>query len=295
VVVEGYTPREGQDALIWFNGVTDGYLETFGTQLLAGRDLTLRDGAGAPPVVVINETAARRFFGVASPLGKPIRTESHGALGPPMEVVGVVEDAKYQSLDEETLPTAYVALDQTEPWGPAIELALRTEVAPATLIPAVSEAIGEVHPAVAFEATTLDDQLAISLARPRLLATLSGFFGTLALALAVIGLYGTISYSVARRRNEIGVRIALGSARTGILRMVAGEAGRLVAIGVALGALLALAGTRLVAAFLYGVTASDPVTLALSALLLAAVALAAGLLPAWRAAGVDPRSALLEE
>jgi putative ABC transport system permease protein len=295
VVVGGYTPPEGQDALIWFNGVTDGYLETFGTPLLAGRDLMPRDGAGAPPVVLINETGADHFFGDESPLGKQIRTEFHGTLGPPMEVVGVVKDAKYRALDEEPLPTAYQPLDQAELWGPAIELALRTEAPPATLIPAVTEAIREVHPAIALELVTLEDQLAVSLARPRLLATLSGFFGVLALALAVIGLYGTIAYSVARRRNEIGIRVALGAARTGILRMVAGEAGRVVAAGVVLGLLLALAATRLVAAFLYGVTASDPATLAISALVLAAAAMAAAALPAWRAAGVDPRVALREE
>jgi ABC-type antimicrobial peptide transport system permease subunit len=163
------------------------------------------------------------------------------------------------------------------------------------LIPAVTEAMREIHPSIALEFNTLDDQLASSLARPRLLAALSGFFGGLALLLAVIGLYGTISYSVARRRSEIGIRIALGSARAGILRMVAGEAGAMVVIGVGLGTLLSLAATRLVASFLYGVTASDPLTLALSALLLATVAIAAGLAPAWRAAGVDPMIALREE
>jgi putative ABC transport system permease protein len=191
--------------------------------------------------------------------------------------------------------TAYVPFEQTELWRPSIELALRSEGAPKALIPAVTEAMREIHPAIALEFTTLHDQVATSLARPRLLAVLSGFFGALALLLAVIGLYGTMSYSVARRRSEIGIRVALGAARAGILRMVAGEAGVVVAIGVSLGALLALAATRLVAAFLYGVTASDPLTLALSALILAAVAMAAGLVPAWRAADVDPMVALREE
>jgi len=212
-----------------------------------------------------------------------------------MEIVGLVEDAKYRRIDEETLATAYIPLDQAELWAPSIRLTLRTDGDPNALRRAVTEAMREVHPAIALELTTLDDQVAASLARPRLLATLSGFFGALALLLAVIGLYGTVSYSVARRRNEIGIRIALGAARTGVLRMVAADAGKLIAIGVALGTLLALATTRLIAAFLYGASASDPATFALAASILAGVAMAAGLLPAWRAATLDPRAALREE
>ena len=283
------------DAPVWFNGVSDGYLKTLGTGLLAGRDFTRQDGPGAKPVVLVNRTLARRFFGDASPLGKKLSTSEHDSVAPPMEIVGVVEDANYERLDETVPATAYVPLGQTELWGPSIELTLRSDGAPVALIPAVTEAMREIHPAIALEFTTLHEQVATSLARPRLLAALSGFFGALALLLAVIGLYGTMSYSVARRRSEIGIRIALGAARTGILRMVAGEAGLLVAIGVVLGAVLALAATRLVAAFLFGVTASDPLTLALSALMLATVAIAAGLVPAWRAAGVDPLVALRGE
>ncbi|MGD8699686.1 MAG: ABC transporter permease [Gemmatimonadales bacterium] len=291
VVVDGVPADEP----VWFNGVSDGYMRTLGTDLLAGRDFTPQDKAAAAPVVLVNQSLAQRFFGEASPLGKSISKSLHDSIGPPMEIVGVVEDAKYRRLDEPTLATVYVPFEQTESWRPSVDLALRCEGAPKALIPAVTEVMREIHPAIAVEFTALHDQLATSLARPRLLALLSGFFGGLALLLAVIGLYGTMSYSVARRRSEIGIRIALGSARTGILRMVAGEAGALVAIGVGLGALLALAATRLVAAFLYGVRASDPLTLALSALLLATVAIAAGLVPAWRAAGVDPMITLREE
>jgi predicted permease len=283
------------DAPVWFNGVTDGYLRTLGTELLAGRDFTSRDKAGSAPVALVNQTLARRYFDDASPLGKQIRTIEHDRIGPPMEIVGVVEDAKYRSLDETMPATAYVPLEQAELWRPSIELALRSDAAPSALIPAVTEAMRELHPAIALEFTTMDDQLATSLARPRLLAALSGFFGALALLLAVIGLYGTMSYSVARRRGEIGIRIALGAARTGIVRMVAGEAGVVIGLGVVLGALMALAATRLVAAFLYGVAASDPATLALSALTLATVAMAAALAPAWRAARVDPMVVLREE
>jgi predicted permease len=295
VVVDGYTPQSDRDALVWFNAVTDGFLETLSTRLVAGRDISAQDRAGTTPVVLVNETLARRFYGDANPIGKIIRTKLHDSIGPPLRIVGVMADAKYGRLDEEARPIAYLPLEQAELFGPSIELALRTDGAPSALVPIVTEAMRRLHPAITLEFTTLDGQIATSLARPRLLATLSGFFGALALALAMIGLYGTMSYNVARRRNEIGVRIALGSARSGILRMVAGEAAAVVGIGVVLGTLIALAATRLVASFLYGVTATDPRTLVISALTLVAVALAAGLLPAWRAAAVDPMVALREE
>jgi predicted lysophospholipase L1 biosynthesis ABC-type transport system permease subunit len=141
-------------------------------------------------------------------------------LGASLRIVGIMEDAKYRRMDEEMLPTAYVPLEQTGT-GSTIRLTLRADGPTKTLIPEVTESMRALNPGIALEFTTLEDQVAASLARPHLLATLSGFFGALALLLAVIGLYGTMSYAVARRRNEIGVRIALGATRTRILRMVA--------------------------------------------------------------------------
>ncbi len=138
-------------------------------------------------------------------------------------------------------------------------------------------------------------QVDASLSRERLLASLSGFFGGLALLLATVGLYGTLSYSVARRRNEIGIRIALGAGQQRVMRLVLGEVTRMVVLGVALGAAAALMSTRWVTSFLYGLSPSDPVTVAGSAVMLAIVGLAAGAMPAWRAARVDPISALREE
>jgi putative ABC transport system permease protein len=295
IAVDGFTPKTQRDALAWFNAVTDGYVSTLGMTLLAGRDISPLDGPGAPSVVVVNETLARRFFGTPTPIGRRLRINAHDSLGPPMEIVGVVADAKYGRLTEQTRPTAFVPLAQTDPWGPAIRLALRSGGSPGGLVPAVTAATRALGPSITLEFTTLDAELSASLALPRLLATLSGFFGGLALLLAIIGLYGTMSYTVARRRSEIGIRIALGAARARMLRMVAGEATRMVAGGVVIGAGLALLGGRAVAAFLYGVTPSDPVTLALSAVVLAAVATVAGLIPAWRAARIDPMTTLREE
>jgi predicted permease len=297
VVVEGGSlPANSGDALVWFNAVSERYFATLGTPLLAGRDFTRADTAEAPRVVVVSQALAQRFFGAESPLGRQIRTNPNGELGPPMEIVGVVENVKYRSLDEDTLATAYVPLRQGERVeSTTTHLALRTDAAPTSLVPAVVEAVRDVHPGISLEFRTLHEQVAQSLARTRLLALLSGFFGSVALLLAVVGLYGTIAYDVERRRGEIGIRMAFGAGRGRILRMIVIQGAKVVAVGIGIGAMLALATTRGVGSFLYGVSASDPATLAASALLLASVALLAGLIPAWRASGIDPMATLREE
>lgn len=295
LVVPGYTPSGMRDALAFFNQVSDGYFATLGTRLLAGRDFVPADQARPAPVAVINEAAARHFFRGVSPLGRTFSVQRGDSTGPEMEVVGVVEDAKYQSLTEENQPTVYIPFGAGSDPEKFISLELRTDGSIATLSGAVKDVVASVSPAISLDLTTLQAQVSASLARPRLLATLSGFFGALALLLAVIGLYGTLSYGVARRRNEIGIRLALGAGRERVMRMVVSEAGRLVLIGTIAGALLALATTRFVASFLYGLQATDPVTLVISACVLGGVAMAAALLPAWRAARLDPVEALREE
>jgi predicted permease len=295
VVADGGARGPNGEGMAWFNEVSDGYFQTLGTALVAGRDFDRRDGPGSPRVAVVNETMARRFFGGANAIGKTFRSSFGDRPGPLVEVVGVVRDAKYNSLREEPEPIAYVPLGQNERQMPGVIIELRADGAPTTLVPAIKTAVAGMNPAIALDFTTLSDQVAASLRTERMLASLSGFFGVLALLLAIIGLYGTLSYSVARRRGEIGIRIALGAARARVLRMVLGEAGRMVAAGLLLGAAASLATTRLVASFLFGVTPSDPATLTLSALTLALVGAAAGALPAWRAARVDPMIALREE
>jgi ABC-type antimicrobial peptide transport system permease subunit len=212
-----------------------------------------------------------------------------------MEVVGVVADAKYQSLTEENQPTVYIPFGAGSDPEKFINLELRTVGSLTNVSGAVRDVVASVNPAISLDLTTLQAQVSASLARPRLLATLSGFFGALALLLAVIGLYGTLSYGVTRRRNEIGIRLALGAGRERVMRMVVSEAGRLVLIGTIAGVLLALATTRFVSSFLYGLEATDPVTLVISACALGGVAMAAALLPAWRASRLDPTEALREE
>jgi len=162
-------------------------------------------------------------------------------------------------------------------------------------VPGVKRAVAEVNRSIAIDLTPLSQQLDASLTRDRLMATLSGFFGVVALLLAMVGLYGTLSYNLARRRNEIGIRIALGAPRSRVVQLVLEEVARMVIAGLILGAVAALASTRLVRSLLYGVSASDPATVVVSVATLTVVAIAAGALPAWRAARVDPIAALREE
>jgi len=293
--VDGFVRQSEDDAQSYFNEVTDGYFAAMGTPLLAGRDFDQRDRPTGPPVAIVNEAMARKFFHGASPLGKSYRVTMHDSLGPPVEIIGVVKDAKYKRLSEDPIPTIYLAASQAEGVGPVANYELRAAGAASSLVPAVKRAVAAVKPTIALQLTTLSQQVESSLMRERLLARLSGFFGALALLLATVGLYGTLSYSVARRRNEIGIRIALGAARGRVIRLVLGEVTRIVAIGVALGAVAALLTTRWVEAFLYGLTPSDPTTIIGSAVVLSVVELAAGALPAWRAARVDPISALRED
>jgi predicted permease len=296
VVVDGYAPARRDDDLVFFNSVSEGFFATMGTPLLAGRDFDRGDVAGSEPVAVINEAMARRFFGGASPLGRRIEIDAGPDQPKTLRVVGVVGNTKYRSLREETQPLVYLSMAQEVGAGlPMLSLELRTQGPPAALAPAVTAAVGGIDRGVSLRYATLTEQVNGSLTQERLLATLSGFFGGLALLLAAVGLYGTMAYSVARRRNEIGIRIALGAARARVVRLVLGEVGRMVLAGVAIGGLVAALMVKRVAPFLFGLAPSDPATWALSALTLAVAAAAAGALPAWRAARLDPMDSLREE
>jgi predicted permease len=285
------------DSSVMFNPVSDGWFATMGTRMLAGRDFTPGDGKPGAEAVIINESLARKFFGESAPLGRQIRIAnvSAPALGPPMEVVAVVRDVKYGSIDEENQPTAYVPLAQGEWYGQGIEMALTTDGPLAAVVPSITRMAAEVSPSISLEFVTLSEQVNSSLRRPRVLATLSGFFAALALILAVVGLYGTVAYGVTRRRTEIGIRLALGAARGSVLRMVLGDAGRLVLLGIAAGVLTAIGTTRLLQAFLYGLTPNDTWTLVVSAAVLLGAAVVASAIPAWRAASLDPTETLREE
>jgi len=293
--VDGYVAKSAEDNMVWLNRVTDGFFGTMGTSLVAGRDFDERDRPTTPTVAIVNETVARRFFAGTSPVGKFYRARLHDSLAAPVEIVGVVKDAKYRELREDPQPTIYLAMRQSDRSSPYRQYELRTDGPLSSIVPGVKRTVAEVNRSIAIDLTPLSQQLDASLTRDRLMATLSGFFGAVALSLAMVGLYGTLSYSVARRRNEIGIRIALGAARGRVVHLVLSEVARMVIVGVMLGAVAALASTRLVRSLLYGVSASDPATVVVSVAILSVVAIAAGALPAWRAARVDPIAALREE
>ena len=294
VHVDGYMSKSQEDSAVWTNSISAGFFATMETPFIAGRDFNEHDTLQAPLVAVVSESMANKFFG--SPrdaVGKTFR-QGWNESSSPIQIVGVVKDTKYRSLRAEGEAIAYYPLSQMPPMRWANFL-LRANGPAASLIPSVKAAVDEVNHDITLQFRILSVQLDESLGRERLLATLSGFFGALALALAVIGLYGVMSYNVARRRNEIGIRMALGAKQARVLRMVLGEVAILIVAGLALGLAVALFSTRLLAGFLYRLEPNDPKTLVTACVVLAVPAVVAGLLPARRAANLDPMRALREE
>ena len=292
--IEGYKSKGPEDTLVYFNEVSDGYFDTMRTAFVAGRDFNSHDTPESPKVAIVNQTMAKKFFAGQNPVGKRYRAEQGNKMGPWTEIVGVVTDSKYGSLREDILPTAFISANQdmTPMW---YQFEVRTAGPPNSVTAAARGAIAEVNRDVSLQFKPLARQVDESLARERLLASLSGFFGALALALAMIGLFGVMSYNIARRRNEIGIRMALGAEQSRVLRMILREVAILIGLGLAIGLFAALGTTRFVASFLYGMKANDPWTLALAALTLASVAALAGFLPARKASRLHPMNALREE
>jgi putative ABC transport system permease protein len=295
ILVDGYAPKSRQDADVLFNRISEGYFETLATPILAGRDFNAGDTIGSTKVAIINEALATRFFGASDPLGRTFRVQAGPTPGQPLEIVGIAKSTKYQNLREDLQPTAYFPVTQELKLDSFINFEIRAGGPVSGIATSAKDAIAQVNPDLTMEFITMDAQIAQSLTQERLLATLSGFFAGLALLLAAIGLYGIMSYTVTRRRSEIGIRIALGAQPAGVLWMVLRQVALLTLPGLAIGLGAAFAATRLVSAFLYGLKPTDPMTFALSAAILIAVALVAGYLPARRASRIDPMQALREE
>jgi putative ABC transport system permease protein len=275
-----------------FNVVGPNYFRTMETPLLRGRDFSETDRKGAPGVVVVNETLAASLWPNEDALGK--RVSLSGPEGPFLEVVGVARDGKYRSLGE--APHRYIYQPLLQSYDPKMTLVVRTTGEPQSMATSVREQIRALDANLPVaDVKTLRDQLDLSLFPSRVAAWTLGGFGVLALLLAAIGIYGVVSYSVAQRTREIGVRRALGATERDVFRLVIGEGFFVISLGLALGLLLAVAATRLIAGFLYGVAPTDPLTFLGVPLLLGLVALGACYIPARRATRVDPLVALRYE
>jgi predicted permease len=286
----------GHAALAFFNFISPDYLGTIRTPLLAGRNFNDGDTKTAPRVAVVNETLARRFFPKGDALGKYFRVHAGpGKPEPPIQIVGLAKDAKYESLREEAHATAYFPIAQITEDAEEQVFELRTAARPSALVPSVQEAIAGVSKAIPLEFHTLAEQVDDSLVQERLLATLSTFFGALALVLAMIGLYGALSYLVAQRQREFGIRMALGAPRDSILRLVMRDVIIVLAGGLAAGACLALVTVSMLQKMLFGLAPHDTFTFIAAIGVLSAVAIVAGYLPARRAMRVNPLVALRYE
>jgi predicted permease len=280
-----------------FNQVSDGYFQTVGTRMIAGRDFNKSDTLNAPLVAIVTQSFVKRFLTKhQNPIGVSFRvSQAEGKPDQVFQIVGLVNDAKYFKLREDFTPIVYVPEAQDPQPDQAALLVVRSSEELSMVTAVIKNAAREIHPSISLEFTVFRDLVRQGLLRERLMATLSGFFGFLAAILAMIGLYGVISYMVVRRRNEIGIRIALGADRHSILSMIMREATTLLIAGLAVGTFLALITASVAKALIFGMQPNDPVTILFSVLGLGLIALLASLLPAQRAARLNPIQALREE
>jgi len=283
-----------KDRVVHVNIVSPGFFKTFGTRMLAGRDFGNQDTAGTAPVLIVNETFARKYFTGANPVGRQVTQAGFpGRPAVAREVVGYVEDAIYRNLRQEIPPTMYIPYLQHREPAPSLLVSVRSASgAPALLTRSVADAFQRVTPDLTLTFRLVSDQVRNSLIQERLIAMLSGFFGALALLLAAIGLYGITSYAVGRRRTEIGIRMALGAAPAGVIRLVLTRVAWLVALGILAGAAAAYLAATFVSSLLFGLTPRDPITLAGAVGVLAIIGAIAGWVPAWRASRIDPARVL---
>jgi putative ABC transport system permease protein len=279
-----------------FNRVGPGYFRTMRTGLLAGREFDQRDTAASLKVAIVNEAFARKHFGAPNVVGRTFHLDADAGKPEPLfQIVGVVHNTKYRQLREDFTPIGFFPFAQDEEPEPSARFVLRVQGAPGPLMKTLQETVAQVSPVIGIQFRLLSAQLEESLLRERLMATLSSAFAVLAVLLSMLGLYGVIAYMVARRRNEIGVRIALGADRGRVIRLVLRETVVLVAAGLVLGLGIAVWAGRAAAALLYGLPPADPVSLAAGAGLLALIALLASYGPARRAASVEPVVALRDD
>ncbi len=302
ITIEGYQAKPGENMSPYCNAVSPGYFATMGIPLVLGRDFTIKDERTAAPepglnipnfrVAIANEKFVKHYFGDANPIGRHIGFGMDPGTKTPMEIIGVVKDAKYTSMrDEIPHQLFFPYLESTV--GGGMTAYVRTTAEPSQMFQALRGAVRRLDANLPlYKLRTVDQQMDESLLTERLIAILSTIFGLLATILAIVGLYGVMAYTVNRRTREIGIRMALGAVSSNVIWLVMKEVVTLIAAGVAIGLPAAWALSRLVQTQLYGITPNDPVTLAIATVSLAIVACAAGYIPALRATRVDPVTAL---
>jgi len=295
VRISGYTPATFDDSIVHLNQVSEGYFEALGIPLLRGRLLTDRDTEGAPRVALINESAARAFFGDREAIGQVVEFERQGGMYTSHRIVGVVKDTKHMNLREAAPRFLFVPARQPKDMDGRVTLiAAATAVdGHSALLQPIQTRIAATEPGILItDVITIRTQMDSTLLSERLLSGLSAAFGVLALVLAAIGLYGVLSYRIGQQRRSFGIRMALGASPSSIAADVLGQSGLIVATGLLIGLPFSFAAARMAESLLWGVTSRDPMIYVVSVAVLLAVALASAFVPARRAASIDPAEAL---
>jgi predicted permease len=279
-----------------FTWVSPEYFSTMDIPVIRGRGFSQSDTASSPRVALVNETFVHHYLGSVDPIGRTVRTSPEPNYPATVyEIVGVIPDTQYNDLRSQTPPIAYAPASQFPGQGPWGQVMIRSDLATPVLAETIKRVMSAKHPDVILQFSDFQQQIRDGLIQERLMATLSGFFGFLAALLTAVGLYGVISYTVLLRRNEIGIRMALGASRGVVVRNILRQTLALVGVGIAMGVVFSIIAVRGASSLLFGLRADDLPTFAGAAALLATIALAATLLPARRAARVDPMVALRYE
>ncbi|HET7551160.1 MAG TPA: ABC transporter permease [Gemmatimonadaceae bacterium] len=291
--IEGHPPAErGKEPVAEIRATSAGYFRALRIPIVQGRNFGEQDAAGAPLVMLVNRALVKRYFPGEDPIGQRLKLDTLT-----FTVVGVVGDTRGESLERPPMPEFYIPYTQLGSWlPPEITFTVRTEVPPASVMPAIREAVHAVDPTQPiFRVETMEEVVSRSLSSHRLYLWLLGTFAVIALALATAGIYGVTSYLVTQRTREMGIRLALGAPPASLKAMVVRQEAVVAIIGTIVGLVGAFAVTRLLASFLYGVSATDPITYLCVALALIAIAMLASYVPARRATRVDPTTALRTE
>lgn len=281
----------------WLDHISAGYFQTMETPILEGRDFSSTDSLNAPKTVIVNQSFVKKFLDTKKDaVGQQFRVwQSPGKPEPYYTVIGVTKDSTYNDMHQPFVPVMYFPRTQDDKPAPYETVLVRTQGGMGAVLRAVKDTVVGINPEINIEFRVLRAQIRESLVQDELMATLCGFFGGLAVLLAAIGLYGVISYTVAQRTNEIGIRMALGSQRAGIVKLILGEVAVVIAVGVMIGVGMTVGGSKAASSMLFGLKPRDPLTLVAAVLILTAIGVAASVIPARRASRLDPMEALRNE